>query len=94
MTKPKKPARRMTILDRIQAGQYPTDKKGRPLVPVSQHGPTGKIGWTATIVATDAPEGIVGFGPNSTCCWTEKGIFFKPGAAYYTDGDLLPPRKN
>lgn len=37
-----------TILDHITAGHYPTDSKGRALVPM-------KGGGTATILATDAP---------------------------------------
>jgi hypothetical protein len=74
----------MNIKDLIEAGHYPTDDRGRALVPV---GGPGRRGWIATIVATDAPEGIVGFGPCSTRTWDELGLDVKNNG----DGDLLPP---
>ena len=57
---------------------------GRALVPV---GGQGRKGWTATIIATDAPDGIIGFGPASTRKWNLYG----EDVAGHGDGDLLPP---
>jgi hypothetical protein len=74
----------MNIRDHINAGHYPKDEKGRALVPV---GGQGRKGWTATIIATDAPEGIIGFGPAYTRKWNDRG----EDKAGHGDGDLLPP---
>lgn len=59
----------MTIKEHIESGLYPTDGKGRALVPCNG-------GWTATICATDGPAGeeIIGFGPNSVVAWNQDGV--------------------
>lgn len=80
----------MNIKQHIEAGHYPTDSKGRALVPVIG-------GATATICATDAPGArpVIGFirGPKSTdtvceCLWTAEGVHNIPAGAWV---DLLPP---
>ena len=76
----------MNIKEHIEAGHYPTDDKGRALVPVE---PTGAqwTGWTAAICATDGPRRtIIGFGAGSARTWREDG---SPDG--HDEGRLLPP---
>lgn len=77
----------MNIKQHIEAGHYPTDEKGRALVPVkSEFNPANGAAWTATICATDGPHGsIIGFGPSSVREWGDDGTPF------HTEGRLLPP---
>lgn len=77
----------MTILEHVVAGHYPTDTKGRPLVPMVG----GGGGRPITITATDGPEGypLVGFGIGSADMWTADGV---PFHNKYPGDQLAPPK--
>jgi hypothetical protein len=76
----------MNIKEHIEAGHYPKDEKGRALV-------TMRCGTTATIVATDGPEGgaIVGWylmRRGHVSLWAESGRWQEGSGRLL---DLLPP---
>lgn len=77
----------MNIKAHIEAGHYPTDEKGRALVPM-------KNGATVIVYATDAPcvpEAIVGYRRNfGPCTWSAEGHWHTSGGGY-SPNDLLPP---
>jgi len=74
----------MNIKKHIEAGHYPTDEKGRALVPM-------RDGPTATILATDVGDNwtVVGHCLGQVYRWNDIGISrsSEPGYA----GQLLPP---
>lgn len=80
----------MNIKQHIEAGHYPTDAKGRAMVPVeSEFDPAKGATWIATICAIDGPGGnIVGFGQGCVREWGDDGTPFHP------EGRLLPPAKD
>lgn len=78
----------MNIKEHIEAGHYPTDDKGRALVPMQN-------GDTATIYATDTPinvngidQPIAGFDGDGVETWQEDGRFTSERTSSL---DLLPP---
>lgn len=79
----------MNIKDHIEAGHYPTDDKGRALVPMRRE-------EVATILATDAPgtNPIIGMfrvangGETAVHLWTASGTVFRNSQS---KSDLLPP---
>lgn len=76
----------MNIKEHIEAGHYPTDLKGRALVPMSE----GR-GIPATILATDVGDSwtIVGFCLGQVYRWNHNGA--DRGTDCPIIGHLLPP---
>lgn len=75
----------MNIREHIEAGHYPTDEKGRALVPM-------RNGKTATICATDCPfgGGVVGWDGDDLNSWDGNGHYHE-GSVCLSRIDLLPP---
>ncbi len=78
----------MTIKEHIEAGHYPTDDKGRALVPM-------RCDFTATIYATDFPNdrpiiGRIDYGASQEIGhWLPDGMVMRDGTE--CQRDLLPP---
>lgn len=73
-----------TILDHINAGRYPRDDNGRPLVPMRNR-------RTAVIYAADAPGDycIAGSDGESVETWRADGVYIDGGG---NSLDLMPPK--
>lgn len=74
----------MTVLDDINAGRYPRDDEGRPLVPMRNK-------QTAVIYAVDAPGDypIAGTDGESVETWRADGVYIDGGEGSL---DLMPAK--
>lgn len=76
----------MNIKEHIEQGHYPTDEKGRALVPCNGHGGTTPL---ITIYATDHGTSFPICGRHPECSDAE--TYTAEGVNLDGNGDLLPP---